>query len=271
MVPKAVLTAFGACDKPTPLAGGMGTCWRSGDLVLKPATNIEGSEWIAVILESVPQNGFSIPANIRASNGKFVFDSWTCTRYWEGFTPKGTHFSERLAASLEFHAAIAHLGKPKFVDHRTDPWATAHDVVFNNRPWIPHPDIIPTIKLLNSIQNRVCLSNQVVHGDISGNYIFAPNHPPAIIDFTPYWAPTGFGEAVLVVDVVVWEKMDLKEIFPKVAHIPEILQLLVRATHRRLLEYDCHFQAGARYTHSIVWQPDYHQLTDQIATLIQSE
>jgi hypothetical protein len=45
---------------------------------------------------------------------------------------------------------------------------------------------------------------QLVHGDLGGNVLFAPSLAPAIIDFSPYWRPPGYAEAVAAVDAFLW-------------------------------------------------------------------
>jgi hypothetical protein len=47
-------------------------------------------------------------------------------------------------------------------------------------------------------------SGQVIHGDLTGNVLFAPGVPPGVIDFTPYWRPPQFCQAVVVVDALLW-------------------------------------------------------------------
>jgi hypothetical protein len=50
-------------------------------------------------------------------------------------------------------------------------------------------------------------TSQLVHGDLgSGNVLFAPGLAPAVIDFSPYWRPPGFAEAVVAGDAVVWHE-----------------------------------------------------------------
>jgi len=44
----------------------------------------------------------------------------------------------------------------------------------------------------------------VVHGDLFGNVLFAASAPPAIVDITPYWRPTSWAAAVIVVDAISW-------------------------------------------------------------------
>jgi hypothetical protein len=80
----------------------------------------------------------------------------------------------------------------------------------------------------------------MVHGDIGGNILLHPDLPPAVIDLSPYWTPVGFGEAVMVVDAVLWERADLRSMLALGKTGAAFGQLVVRAAVRRLLEVDCH-------------------------------
>ena len=46
--------------------------------------------------------------------------------------------------------------------------------------------------------------NQIVHGDLHGNVLFAGDAAPAVVDLTPYWRPGGWAIGVLAVDAVAW-------------------------------------------------------------------
>jgi hypothetical protein len=67
-----------------------------------------------------------------------------------------------------------------------------------------------------------------VHGDLTGNVLFATDLPPAIIDFSPYWRPTPFASAIVVADALVWEGADAS-LLGAVAHIDRFEQFLLRA------------------------------------------
>jgi uncharacterized protein (TIGR02569 family) len=71
-------------------------------------------------------------------------------------------------------------------------------------------------------------TKQLVHGDLTGNVLFADGLPPAVIDFSPFWRPTGYASAIVVADALVWEGADAS-LLDAVAHIEGFDQLLVRA------------------------------------------
>jgi prepilin-type processing-associated H-X9-DG protein len=42
--------------------------------------------------------------------------------------------------------------------------------------------------------------SQLVHGDLSGNVLFADGLPPAVIDWSPYWRPPPYASAIVMCD-----------------------------------------------------------------------
>lgn len=56
---------------------------------------------------------------------------------------------------------------------------------------------------LTRLIRPVCGPSQLVHGDLSGNVLFAEGLAPAIIDFSPYWRPTSYADAIVVIDAAV--------------------------------------------------------------------
>lgn len=70
--------------------------------------------------------------------------------------------------------------------------------------------------------------SQLIHGDLTGNVLFADGLPPAIIDFSPYWRPPGFAAAIVVGDALLWEEAE--EDLPRgYDRVPFFNQYLVRA------------------------------------------
>ena len=80
----------------------------------------------------------------------------------------------------------------------------------------------------------VRLEDQLVHGDLGGNVLFAEGEPPAVIDFSPYWRPAGLALAVAAVDALMWGGAD-PAILDELAGQPELDQLLARALVYRII------------------------------------
>ena len=75
---------------------------------------------------------------------------------------------------------------------------------------------------------------QVIHGDLTGNVLFADKLPPAIIDLSPYWRPAMFASAIVVADALVWEGAD-ETLVARFDHLDSFGQCLARALIFRLV------------------------------------
>jgi fructosamine-3-kinase len=113
-------------------------------------------------------------------------------------------------------------------------------MAWGEMPITCHERLKPAVEMLVECVRPIEVRNQIIQGD-PDNILFAEGVAPAIIDFCPYWRPSEFALAVLVVDKLVWEKAD-RSILQAFADISEFPQLLVRAELRRVLELDGHFQ-----------------------------
>ena len=58
---------------------------------------------------------------------------------------------------------------------------------------------------LLAARRPVAESPTVVHGDLTGNVLFADGLPPAVVDLTLYWRPVRYSVAVVAVDAVCFE------------------------------------------------------------------
>lgn len=104
-----------------------------------------------------------------------------------------------------FHRALADVPRPMFLDRREDCWAVGDRVAWQEA----EVDIVPALRepyraLTAFLGPRPADRSQLVHGDLTGNVLFAPGLALAVIDFSPYWRPPAFGEAVVVADAVLW-------------------------------------------------------------------
>lgn len=223
--PATVLAAFGLTSRPVPLGGGQGGAWRVGGAVLKPldAEPVE-SAWTAELFEALPLDGFRVPRPRRAADGSLHVAGWAA---WEAV--EGGHeprWLDIIEVGEAFHAALAAVPRPAFLDTRTDRWSVADRVAWGERRLdgvhVEHLD------RLRAVLRPVSARSQLVHGDLTGNVLFAPGLPPAVIDFSPYWRPTGWASAVVVSDALTWQGAD-ESILDRVTHVEDFDQLLVRA------------------------------------------
>jgi uncharacterized protein (TIGR02569 family) len=200
------LAAFGLDGEPVPLEGGRGTSLLVGNVVLKPAGDPHEEVWRAVLYERTPQAGFRLPRPRRAVDGRVVVDGWVALERLDG-----EHSTSRqldvLALSQRFHEAIAHEPRPSFLDRASDPWTTTQRAVWGEAPLEPYlgmKHVAPLAAALRPVGGRP----QLVHGDLTTNVLFADPEPPAIIDFSPWWAPPEYPRAIVVADSLLWDNAD---------------------------------------------------------------
>ncbi|WP_328471129.1 hypothetical protein OHA21_06430 [Actinoplanes sp. NBC_00393] len=205
MIPKAVLRSFGADGTPRPLAGGQGTSWTAGDLVFKPEDSTAHA-WLGEVFAQVKQDGFRLAEPVRARDGAWAHDGWTATRLVAGSAPdygSARTWQEILTAGRAFHRAVAHLPRPGFMDERDDPWAVADRVAWGERTMRFHPLFAPVARRLREALEPLG-EPQIVHGDLTGNVLFAPGLPPAVIDVSPYWRPPAYADGIVIADALCW-------------------------------------------------------------------
>ncbi|MDI6104753.1 hypothetical protein QLQ12_39800 [Actinoplanes sp. NEAU-A12] len=206
--PPGVLRAFGAPGPARPLPGGQGTSWRAGDLVLKPESG-PVHEWLGEVLDGLSGEGFRVAAPVRTGDGAWSHAGWSATRWVEGEPPDYTAEQTWLGiieAGRAFHRALAHLRRPGFTGTRQDWWARADRVAWQELAVPLRPEFTEVAARLRGLAGPLG-PPQVVHCDLSGNVLFAPGLPPAVIDVSPYWRPPAYAEGVVVADALCWHGM----------------------------------------------------------------
>jgi uncharacterized protein (TIGR02569 family) len=254
-----VCATFGVLDRPVALAGGQGGSWRVGPLVLKRvgADPIVAEEvrWLGTAL-SVEMGGVRVAVPVAATDRRWVVDGWSATPFLEG-GPAGWRWDEVLAAGAAFHAAVAHLPRPTFLDRRRTPWDVGDRMAWRDSMLEVHDaGLRPLVEALALRLGPVDAPSQLVHGDLGGNVLLDDEggRPPAILDLSPYWRPVGWAHAVVVVDALVWADADPSLLD---GHDP---QLLARAMLYRLVTDDV-----AGHDTSAVNEPTVHLLLQRLA------
>jgi uncharacterized protein (TIGR02569 family) len=226
--PPHVLAAFGVPGQmPVPLTGGMGTSWRAGDLVLKPAdADQEELTWQAQLHSRLPGRGYRLARIRQADDGSVCVGGWSATEFVPG-RHQPRRWPEIIAVGERFHAELRAVPRPGFLDRRSSPWAVSERVAWGEAPagTISETTYLPR---LTAAVRPVSAASQVIHGDLTGNVLFHEQLPPAIIDLTAYWRPAAFASAVVVADALVWEGAD-DRILRAVSHVDDFGQYLVRA------------------------------------------
>ena len=211
--PPGVCADFGVLDRPVALPGGPGGSWRVGRLVLKqvgddPIT-AEELRWLGTAVESTPSVRVAVP--VPATDGSWVVRGWAATPFLEG-APAGWRWGDVLDAGRAFHASVARLPRPTFLDRRRSPWDTGNRMAWGEEPLVVSCEgLRPLVDRLVAAMAPVAslgVRSQLVHGDLGGNVLLADGLAPAVIDLSPYWRPPGWALAVVAVDAMVWSDAD---------------------------------------------------------------
>jgi len=245
-VPDGVLAAFGVAGvTPVRLAGGRGTAWRAGELVLKPADSVREGRWFAEVYDALSGPGFRVPRPSRAVTGDWVAEGWTASGWvagaaadWSGLSPR---WPELVAVSRALHAALADVPAPAWRGTVESPWTIADQVAWGERD--PDPllalasgQLAGQLRRLLAALRPVDLPNQLIHADLAGNVLFADGLPPAVIDFSPLERPAVFPLAIAAVDALQWQQAR-PGVLDQLASVPELGQLLARALiYRQITE-----------------------------------
>ncbi|TCO54329.1 TIGR02569 family protein [Actinocrispum wychmicini] len=229
--------AFGVKDDPVLLPGGKGGTWRAGHLVLKPVEFPAETHWRAQVLDELPDSAeFRIARPARTQDSAWIADGWEATCLVAG-APDVTRQDDVLRAGIAFHAAIAALPRPDFLDLRADPWSYGDRVAWDELPVDASPAAMELLAPLLRARRPIDLVSQMVHGDLPGNVLFADGLPPAIIDWPAYWRPTSWASAVAVADALCWYSAS-PDLLARWSHLPEWGQVLVRALIYRIVTHD---------------------------------
>jgi uncharacterized protein (TIGR02569 family) len=169
---------------------------------------------------------------MRTRDGGLVAEGWTAWPLLPGTRVPG-RWADIIEVGERLSAALAGLPRPPFIDERTHAWAVADRVAWGEQPvdpFLADERVTAMAELLEPLEAE----SQLVHGDLTGNVLFADAQPPAVIDLSLYWRPRAFGSAVVVADALVWEGADAR-ILAAVAHVERLGQYLLRAMLFRLV------------------------------------
>lgn len=234
-VPAAVLKAFDLPEPGWALPGGEGRSFLHGGVVLKPVENVVEATWSAQVMADVEPRDFRLPRPLRARDGRWVVNGWAAVEHVAGETGPAGRWDELLHMGREFHAALAHIPRPEFLDARTHRWARADRVAWGEQRVEIPDEAAEHWARLKRLVRLVAAPAQLIHGDLSGNVLFADGTEPAVIDFSPYWRPVGYADAIVVVDGMLWFGAGSELMASGGLGAVEFPQMLVRALIFRLV------------------------------------
>ncbi|MEU1734174.1 TIGR02569 family protein [Streptosporangium sp. NPDC020145] len=232
--PAGVLAAFRLAGAPRPLAGGQGQSFRVGNAVLKPVNTTEEAEWCAEVFAGLTSTSeFRVPRPCRADDGSYVVAGWAAFEFVDGQAGPAGEWATLIAAGRAFHRALRHLPRPGLLDRRQHPWAVADRIAWGEISSVTSAHTNGLLATLQDLQRPVDAPSQLVHGDLTGNVLLMSGRPPAVIDFSPYWRPAGYAEAIVVADGLLYHRAE-PELVDRVLPGRDGLQMLIRALTFRL-------------------------------------
>ncbi|MDX3185074.1 aminoglycoside phosphotransferase [Streptomyces sp. ME02-7008A-1] len=217
--------------------------------MFKPAEGTdEEVEWAASLIEKLASDsGFRVPLPLRAADGRSVVDGWTACEFLTGRPGPEGHWTGVLGAGRSFHRALRHVPQPEFLDRHVHPWAVADRVTWGEQDIDVVDDLAAPFSTLRELRRPVTQDTaQLVHGELTGNVLFAPDYVPAVIDFSPYWRPPVFAEAIVVADGLLWFDLPSDLVTAAGRSHPEWPQMLVRALIFRLVAHSEHAGPAGR-------------------------
>jgi len=249
--PTEVLAAFGLSGTPTRLDGGQGRTWAVDGAVVKPANGDTETAWTARLLSEIPEDGFRVARPRASLDGDWVVNGWAASSHVEGSHRLwDADWHHAVGVCRRFHAALAGIERPAFLDDREDLFAVADQVAWGERSIeLPAP-IADAVDALDAMTRPITTPPQVIHGDLAGNLLYADGLAPAVIDFSPYWRPGDYASAMVVVDAVLWYGADTS-LVAAAEGVPDLDQLLARALKFRLA---CDALLSAGDTGTVRWE-----------------
>jgi uncharacterized protein (TIGR02569 family) len=225
--PKAIEAFVGGPAVRRRLPGGQGTAWLVGNIVLKPLDMPPGHlEWQARVLGGLDDDGFRVAVPLRSAAGQLIVDGWTAWPWLEGRHLR--RWPEILSVGEALHNALANVPRPRVLDERQDRWIHADKIAWGEAPAPLEIETISDIEWLLKSRRTVSSTSQLIHGDLSGNVLFANGQAPAVIDFSPYWRPKSYASALVVVDAIARHRAGV-DMLDSVLREPDGEQLLIRA------------------------------------------
>jgi uncharacterized protein (TIGR02569 family) len=225
---RQVLAEFGLSGPVTPLPGGQGRSWRAGPVVLKAAElDPAAVAWQFQVLRAIDGHpAFRVSPPLPARNGRWVVSGWTAWR-WEPGRHLPRQWQQIVQAGHQLHAALADVPPPPWLANRADVWSIGDRVAWGELP-AEHYAGVKHLAALVAALRPVSGVPQLVHGDLTGNVLFARARPPLIIDLSPYRRPPQFAAAVVAVDALVFEGAG-PDVVDVLGDDPDATQYLARA------------------------------------------
>jgi uncharacterized protein (TIGR02569 family) len=216
------------------MSGGQKTVWRVGSAVFKPLDSApEVVAWQRQVLLGLDgREDFRVAPPLTAMNGDLAVDGWTAWRYESGRHLRG-RWADIIGVSRAFHTAVETVARPRFLDRRDDRWAIGDRVAWGEVSAREYDDVDHVAELAAALK-PIDAVPQLIHGDLTGNVLFAEGLPPLVIDLSPYWRPVATAAAIVIADALAFEGADIT-ILDHTIDMPDFDQYLLRALIYRVV------------------------------------
>jgi hypothetical protein len=225
------------------ISGGRGSTISIGEYILKPLdTTSEEANWVMDLYEAINKvcenESFEIARPKRNRSGNWISNGWICFYKSKGKEDRA-QLLEKLEISNELHKLLENYPKPDFLDLRNNRSSIADNIAWQSSDaQISYKPLKEVFNKLQTISPKINLPSQIIHGDLGGNILFSESSKPVVIDFSPYFRPKAFANAIMVVDDLVWGSKDFKLLEELRVIDPDTFNLLPKAELKRLLELD---------------------------------
>lgn len=148
--------------------------------------------WLGEVWDHLAPTDVRVARPVLSRDGHSAVEGWAATELVAGAEPDLSEPSTWLAlieTARALHQLVSHLPRPDFIAARADPWAGADHAAWGERPM---HFVLELAELAVRLRSQPDPPGQprLVHGDLTGNVLFAPGLPPAVIDVSPYWRPS---------------------------------------------------------------------------------
>lgn len=259
LIPDRVRGAFHVGSGPAEV---LGQEWDYGvriqQTVLSRVVDPVQASWSAKVRETIHPEGVRTVRPVRATDGRLVVSGWRASAYVEGKVAQ--RVDETVCAALRLADALAEVAVPDCaVSTVRAPWSN-NDLfaVADRAAWSKNPanvlesgldttaqpkeeqlaalhlaaEITPHLTELHS-------PRQVGHADMLATTLYTGSNMPVVTDIVPVSRPHGYTAVQVMVDGMIAGAVDFG-IIRRFAHIPEIPQLVLRATLYRLFVHTLH-------------------------------
>jgi uncharacterized protein (TIGR02569 family) len=162
--------------------------------------------WLGQALADLEPKDVRIAKPVPARTGAWWHEGWGASAWVGGTAPDPREpgvWRDVVEAGRAFHRAVAHLARPDCLQERRDPWAVADSGAWGERS-LQLPAALEQVAQRLQCAQAPLGRPQLVHGDLTGNVLFAAGLPPAIIDLSPYWRPPAYADGIVVADALCW-------------------------------------------------------------------